>query len=157
MLLCQARLRGSRARGRWFQVAECAVDSAGEVAFEAAERFAAAFSFGLFTLEVGAGRRMMASLGDRDPVQRAVELTVAGAVQAVALLTAAGSVERGGSGMQRELGIAAEAFDAGGLGEQLGGRQSAAAGQRQERGRLLIGGCPTFCVSGQSVSEVDFE
>ena len=44
-----------------------------------------ALAFGLFAFEVGARRRMDARLGDRDPVECAVELAVAATVEAVAL------------------------------------------------------------------------
>jgi hypothetical protein len=40
------------------------VDGAGEVSFEAAEGFSAAFSFCLFAVEVGAGGWMEAALVD---------------------------------------------------------------------------------------------
>jgi hypothetical protein len=62
-----------------------AEDDAGEVAFEAAERFAAAFAFGAFAFEVGARVGVVARLRDRDPVERGVELAVAAAVETVAL------------------------------------------------------------------------
>jgi hypothetical protein len=60
-------------------------DDAGELAFEAADRFAAALAFGLFAFEVGARGRMDACLGDSDPVEGGVELAVAAAGEAVAL------------------------------------------------------------------------
>ena len=63
------------------------------MAFEAAECFAAAFAFGLFALEVGARWRVDAALGDGDAVEGAVELAVAAAVEAVALVFARASVE----------------------------------------------------------------
>ena len=72
MLLCQGGARF-----------ECVEDDACELAFEAADRFAAAFAFGLLALEVGASRGMDARLRDRDPVKRAVELAVAAAVEPV--------------------------------------------------------------------------
>ena len=73
MLLCQGGTR--------FQC----VEDAGELAFEATDRFAAALAFGLFALEVSARGRMNARLRDRDPVEGRVELPVAAAVEAVAL------------------------------------------------------------------------
>ena len=63
---------------------ECVEDEACELAFEAADRFAPAFAFGLLAFQVGASGGMDARLGDRDPVQRAVELAVAAAVEPVA-------------------------------------------------------------------------
>jgi len=64
------------------------VDGAGELSFEAADRFAAALSLGLFAREVGLRGRMQTGLGDRDPVERAVELPVAAAVEAVSSVLA---------------------------------------------------------------------
>ena len=64
------------------------VDGADEEPLEAADGFAAALAFGAFALEVVAGRRVVAALGDRDPVERGVELAVAAAVEPVALCAA---------------------------------------------------------------------
>ena len=61
------------------------VDDADEEPFEAAERFAAGLALGSFALEVVARRGVVAGLGDRDPVERGVELAVAAAVEAVPL------------------------------------------------------------------------
>jgi hypothetical protein len=77
LLLCQG----------WF-AAEGGVDGAGELAFEAAERFSAALALALFALEVGAGWWVGAVLRDCDPVQGAVELAVAASVESVALVFA---------------------------------------------------------------------
>jgi hypothetical protein len=59
-------------------------DPAGEVAFEAAQGFASRLPLGLLFREELARRRMDASLADGDPVQGAVELAVAAAVEALA-------------------------------------------------------------------------
>jgi len=67
---------------------EGGVDGAGELSFEAAEGFAAALACVLFSLEVSPCWCMDASLGDRDSVEGAVELAVAAAVEAVALVFA---------------------------------------------------------------------
>jgi hypothetical protein len=63
---------------------ECVEDDACELAFEAADRLATALAFGLLAFQVGASGGMDARLGDRDPVQRAVELAVGAAVEPVA-------------------------------------------------------------------------
>jgi hypothetical protein len=60
-------------------------DDAGELSLEAADCLAAALPFGRFALQVGARGRVVASLRDRDPVERAVELAVAAAVEPVPL------------------------------------------------------------------------
>ena len=74
LLLCQG---GTRFEG--------VEDDACELSFEAADRFAAALAFCLLALEIGARGRVVAGLGDRDPVEGGVELAVATAVEAVAL------------------------------------------------------------------------
>jgi len=58
------------------------------LSFEAADRFAAALSLGLLAGEVGACGRVYARLRDRDPMESAVELPVAAAVEAVPLMLA---------------------------------------------------------------------
>ena len=77
LLLCQRRL-----------VLEGRVDGAGELSFEAAERFASCFAFGLLAFQVGACEWVPAALGDGDAVQGAVELAVAAAVEAMPLALA---------------------------------------------------------------------
>ncbi len=59
--------------------------AAGEVAFEAADRFAGGLAFGLPALDVVAGLRVAAGAGDGDAVQGGVDLAVAAAVEAVAV------------------------------------------------------------------------
>jgi hypothetical protein len=109
------------------------------LAFEAADRFAPAFAFGLFAFEVGACGCMDASLGYGDAVQGAVELAVAAAVEAVALVIAGAGVERGDASVAGELGVGSEAVDRADLAEQLGCAQWAAAGQCEQAGRGRFG------------------
>src|SRR6266540_7311909 len=77
LLLCQGGTRF-----------ECVEDDADELAFEAADRFAAALPFCLFALEVGTRGGVIARLRDCYPVEGAVELPVAAAVEPVALHSA---------------------------------------------------------------------
>ena len=74
LLLCQGGVRF-----------ECVEDDACELSFEAADRFAAAFAFPAFALEVSARGGVATRLCDRDAVERRVELAVAAAVEPVAL------------------------------------------------------------------------
>jgi hypothetical protein len=74
LLLCQGGAR--------FQRVE---DDTREGSFQAADRFASALTLGLFAFEVRTCAGVVARLCDRDPVERAVELTVAAAVQPVTL------------------------------------------------------------------------
>ena len=92
MPLCQGRVR--------FQSLE---DGADEESFEAAEGFAAALALGLLALEVGAGGWVDAALGDGDAVEGAVELAVAAAVEAVALVFAGAGVEGCDAGVAGEV------------------------------------------------------
>jgi hypothetical protein len=67
-------------------------DAAGEVAFEAAQRFAATLAVGLLASEVGGGVGVQAAFGDGEAVQRAVELAVAAAIEAVSAAARLGVV-----------------------------------------------------------------
>src|SRR5262245_26617487 len=77
LLLCQGRARFERVE-----------DDADEQPFQGAERFAAALALGLLAFQVRACVGVVAGLGDRDPVERRVQLTVATAVEPVALSSA---------------------------------------------------------------------
>ena len=116
LLLCQG---GARFEG--------VEDDAGELAFEAADRFAAALAFALLAFEVGACWRVHAALRDRDAVEGAVELPVAAAVEPVALVFAGAGVEWGDAGVAGELRVRAEAVDRADRAEQLRGADGAAA------------------------------
>src|SRR5204862_6292546 len=106
-----------------------------------AECFASALSLALLALEVGASRWVDASLRDRDPVQGAVALAVAAAVEPVAAVFAGAGFEWGDVGMAGKLRVGLEALDRADLAEQLGGADGAATGERQERRRGLLGRC----------------
>ena len=60
-------------------------DVAGEVALEAADRFAGALAFAAAAGDVVAGGLVAAGAGDDDAVQRGVDLAVAALVEALAL------------------------------------------------------------------------
>jgi hypothetical protein len=90
-------------------------DAAGEVAFEAAQRFAAALAFGLLAREVGGGVGVQAAVGDGEAVQRAVERAVAAAVEAVPGGASRRCRDRCQAGEPSELGVAGESLDAGDL------------------------------------------
>src|SRR5206468_9310657 len=108
LLLCQGGAR--------FQRVE---DDAGELAFEAAECFAAALDLGLFAFEVGARGRVDSCLGDRYAVQGAVELAVAAAVEPMSAVFAGAGFEWGDAGVAGELRVGLEACDRADLAEQL--------------------------------------
>src|SRR5436190_11594806 len=74
LLLCQGWAR--------FQRVE---DDAGELPFEAADRFATALPLRLFALEVGASSGVHTCLRNRDSIEGGVELAVAAAVETVPL------------------------------------------------------------------------
>jgi hypothetical protein len=78
------------------------VEASGEVALEAAQRALGGLAFGFFAFQVGLGGRVVAGAGDRDDVQRMVELAVAAAVEPVLLALARGAGDRRGAGLQRE-------------------------------------------------------
>jgi hypothetical protein len=82
-----------------------------------------------------------ARLRDRDPVQGAVELAVAAAVESMPLMLAGACFEWCDAGVAGELGVAVEAVDRADLAEQLGGAEWAAAGQREQPRCALLGPC----------------
>ncbi len=57
--------------------------ASGEVSFEASQRALGGLSFGSFAGEVVAGFGVVLGAGDRDDVQRVVELSVATTVESV--------------------------------------------------------------------------
>src|SRR3954452_21179020 len=109
-------------------------DAADEVALESSAGFAAGLAFRLFALEEGLGLGVVASLGERESVERAVELAVAAWIEAVAIGASRGRGDRRGAREPRELGVAGEARDAGDLADQLGRDQRPAAGAAASRG-----------------------
>ena len=73
----------------WGEVVEdCSVDLPGDGALEAADDFFAGFALGEAALHVGLGCGVPAESADRDDVERGVGVSVAAAVESVALLTA---------------------------------------------------------------------
>ena len=104
------------------------VEAPREVTFEAAQRSLGGFAFGLFALEVRLGLGVVAGAGDRDDVQRVVELAVAAAVQAVLAALPGGARDRCDAGLQREARVGLEPFGAGGAADQDRGDERAAAG-----------------------------
>jgi hypothetical protein len=80
-------------------------DAAGEVAFEAADRFARALAFGSLAVQVGARLGMAAGTGDGDAMDRRVDLAVAAAVQAMAAGVARADRDRRQAGGAGELGV----------------------------------------------------
>ena len=109
-----------------------------EVALERPQRFCPGLAFGLASAQVVHRRRVDACLRDGDPVKREVELAVALAIQAMALLFARGGIQRSDAGKLRELGVRVEAFDPGDLRDQLGGCQASEAGQGEQPRRLAL-------------------
>ena len=59
------------------------MDASGEVALEAAQRALLGLALGFFAGEVLLGGRVVLGAGDRDDVQRVVELAVATAVEPI--------------------------------------------------------------------------
>ena len=121
MLLCQCWL-----------VSEGVEDDAGQLSLQAAQRFAATLALGSLAFEVDTRRRVDAALGDRDPMQGAVQLPVTAAVEAVASALARAGLERCDPGVACELGVAREAFNRPDLAEQLGGAEGATAGELEQ-------------------------
>jgi hypothetical protein len=112
---------------------EGAVDDVGEVALEDAVAGLAGCAAGFgAALEEGAGGGVAAGLGDGDAVDRGVELPVAGPVEPVGVVVAAGGGDRRGAVVPGERGRAAEAADVAYLAEDPGGGDDADAGDREQ-------------------------
>jgi hypothetical protein len=77
----------------------------GQMSLEAAKRPSTALALGLLAGQERSRRSVHAPLGDGNPMQGAVELTVALAVQAMTLLLARGCIERGDARELRKLGV----------------------------------------------------
>jgi hypothetical protein len=92
----------------WWALEE-SVEPAGEVALEAAGRFAAALTFADSAFDVVDGRSVDSASREDDLVQGAVELPVATAVESVADRLARRGGNRGGAGEPGEGGFADEA------------------------------------------------
>jgi hypothetical protein len=103
-------------------------DAAGEVALEAADRFAGAFAFAAASLDVVAGLGVTAGACDDHAVKRGVDLAVAALVEALALRVARAGGDRRDAGGAGELGRCREALGAGDLADELGGDQRPEAG-----------------------------
>jgi hypothetical protein len=121
---------------------------AGELTFEAADRFAVGLAFGELLLEVGTGGWMHADLRDRDAVQGGVELAVPAAVEAMTGAVARAGRDRGGAGDLRELRREREPLRAGGLTDRPLPRSAARSpasratrvGTRRHARRARLGG-----------------
>ena len=127
---------------------------AGEVALEAADRFAGALAFAAAAGDVVAGGLVAAGAGHDHAVKRSVDLAVAALVEPLAPGVAGAGGDRRDAGGAGELGRCREALGAGDLADELGGDQ------RPERLSELLCVRPGRLVSwsvGESVSEVDLE
>ena len=117
---------GCRMVGR--RLDEEVMEAAREVPLEAAQRALVGLPFGFFAFEERLGLGVDAGAGDRDDVQRPVELAVAAAVQSVLAVLPGGARDRCDPGLQREARVALEPFGAGGAADQDRGDERAAAG-----------------------------
>src|SRR3954468_19056507 len=101
-------------------------DAAGEVALEAADRFAGCLALSLLARDERDGLGVAAGAGDGDAVDGGVDLAVAAAVEAVAVGLARADRDGRETGGAGELGVAGEPGGAGDLTDELG------RGQRPE-------------------------
>src|SRR3954454_3865434 len=98
-------------------------DAAGEVALEAADRFAGALAFATPAIDVVARRRVTACAGDDHAVQRRVDLAVSASVEPLALGVSRAGGDPCDARRAGEPGRCAKALGAGGLAGELGGDQ----------------------------------
>src|SRR5215218_4542795 len=112
-------------------------DASGEVALEAADRVFGALALGALATDVVLCFAVAAQAGDRDAVDRCVDLAVAAAVEPVTAGVAGADRDRGDPGGPGELGVRSEPLRAGDLADQLGRGQRAEPGLGQQvRGDL---------------------
>lgn len=95
---------------------------------EAADGFAGGLAFGAFASDVVLGFRVAAGACDRDAMDGGIDLSVAAAVESVAVCLAGADRDRCEAGRARELGVGFEASRAGDLADELGGGQRSDAG-----------------------------
>jgi hypothetical protein len=89
-------------------------DLTGDMAFEAADRLQLGLAFGLLAFEIGAGRGVELGPAERDDVDRAVQLPVTAAMQAVTTRLAGARWDRRRSGTSGEARLAAKPLRASG-------------------------------------------
>ena len=111
---------------------------AGEVAFEAADGFEFGLAFCVFASEVCVGLGVGLGTGERDDVDRAVELAVPAAVQSVALGVAAAGRDGSGAGVSGEVPVGREPLGAGGVADDDRGGHGSAAGLGDELGSVRV-------------------
>jgi hypothetical protein len=114
--------------GRYWRPEEEPVVVPGEVALQAPHRLHARLAFGFLALQVCASGWVQASPSNGDDVQRSVDLPVAAAIQAMAVVSAGGDRDRRDTGEPGEVGVALEALRARGLPDQDCGSQRPAPG-----------------------------
>src|SRR5215218_959975 len=95
-------------------------DASGEVALEAADRVFGALALGALASDVVLCFAVAAQAGDRDAVDRGVDLAVAAAVEPVTAGVAGADRDRGDPGGPGELGVRSEPLGAGDLADELG-------------------------------------
>src|SRR5215210_6014579 len=98
-------------------------DVAGEVALEAADRFAGGLAFVAAAGDVVLGCGVAAGAGDDDAVKRGVDLAVAALVEPLAVSVARAGGYRRDPSRAGLLGWGGEALGAGDLADELGRRQ----------------------------------
>ena len=91
---------------------------------------------------------MHAHLGDGHAMQGAVQLSVATAVQAVAVAAAAGDRHGGDAGVHGEAGLAARSAGAGRLAEQASGGEAAEPGRASSSGASASARAPDLALQG---------
>ena len=124
-------------------------DAADEVALDAADGFAGGLAFGAFASDVVLGFRVAAGAGDRDAMDGGVDLSVAAAVESVAVGLAGADRDRREAGRAGELGVGVEALRAGDLADELGG------GQRSDAG--LVSNCGAISATRAAISFERFD
>ena len=108
------------------------------MAFEAADGFELGLAFGVFASEIGAGLGIGLGSGERDDVDRAVELAVAASVQSVALGVPTAGRDGSGAGVPGEVSVGREPLSAGGVADDDRGGHGSAPGLGEHLGSVRV-------------------
>ena len=85
--------------GRVGRDGEEVVEASGELSFEASESTLGRLAFGSFAGQVLAGFGVVLGAGDRDDVQRVVELPITATVEPMLVALTRGALDRRGTGL----------------------------------------------------------
>lgn len=143
----RGRCQDSSASGSGHLISsEALEDDVAQVSAEGSDRLGLGVAGGHPLRDIGAAWTLALELGDGDPMEGDVELTIATAIESMADVIARPDRYRRGAVVPGERGSRPEATDTARLADELGRSQVAAAGERQQRRRDLFGEAPDLAL-----------